>query len=349
MAARVREAELAGMRWLGVTGDRHDVFAALGAAARHDVTTVLDDVLSHGTRARATAEPELVERVLAASRKDCPLEVAEAEALAEGARVDAADLLLANVRGDIGHGDGTGCSDLGWRRRRSFVAHNEDGGAATNLTVVTLAVDGEPPVAVEWYPGFVPANSFVVSGHGLVWGIDHIAVQPPHPGPGRHFVGRTLRHCRSLDEVAHRMTTLPSAGGFAYTVGEFGTGRVATVETAAGNTATVHADPHDRPLLWHTNHVRYVEAADTRTSTSSEARGCVLDALEPPEQEPDVDWFLGLLAGPPPPDGVRQPRGDGGGMTLCTAVVDLDDRAVTFQPADGGPQTIPVETLLAGP
>ncbi|MGW0710723.1 hypothetical protein ACWD4G_33010 [Streptomyces sp. NPDC002643] len=53
----------------------------------------------------------------------------------------------ANLRGDLGTDDGTGCTDLGWRRSRSYVAHNKDGAPALEgrLMLLTLLIDATPP------------------------------------------------------------------------------------------------------------------------------------------------------------------------------------------------------------
>lgn len=348
--AEVTEGELAGLRWLGVRGDRTSAFRALGEAARDDVRTTLDTVLS-GERLRGRMRSEhgrgAFEAALAATRRRQPLELAEAVALAEGAGVDPDLVLLANLRGDLGT-DGTGCSDLGWRGERSFLAHNEDGPTGTRLTVLTLAIDDDPAVAVEWYPGFVPANSFVVTGHGLAWGIDHLTVTRPVPSmPGRHFVARAAQRCATLDELVAYLAATPSAGGFAYNIAELATGRVATVEVAAGRAGIVHAEPETRPLLAHTNHVRVLDADGTDGSGNTRDRARLLDALVPPA-DPDAGWFLDVLGGACLPDGVRQPRSPRG-MTLCTAVIDVAAKQLVFQPADGRPESIAYDALLAGP
>ncbi|MGH3098402.1 MAG: C45 family autoproteolytic acyltransferase/hydrolase [Streptosporangiales bacterium] len=355
MRARVTEGRLGGARWLSVAGGREEAFRALGAAAADDVGGVLAEMPELPSLQRRTATPagaRVLEAVMSATRERHATQLAEVRALAAGAGADPGLAVLANLRGDLGSEDGTGCSDLGWHRRRSYVAHNEDGASAhrDRFMFLSLAVDGEPPVFVAWYPGFVPANSFVITGHGLVWGIDHLTVHRPHPGPGRHFVARSLQGCESLDAAVAYLGEHPSAGGFAYTIGEFGAGRVATVEVAAGRHAVTYADPDDRPLLWHTNHVKYVGDAGIGTSENSEARGCVLDGLQPPADEPDAAWFLDLLAGAPVPRGVHRPYApDHGGMTLATAVADLTAKEVSVRPAAGRTEVLPFEALLAGP
>lgn len=349
MATQVTEGELAGLRWLGVRGDRHAAFRALGDAARDDIAAGLRSVLDgDGVRKRAAEAPELVNRVRKATRARHPTQIAEAVALAEGADADIDDLLIANLRGDLGTPDSAGCSDLAWQRERSFIAHNEDGPSDIRLTILSLMIDDEPAITVEWYPGFLPANSFVVTDQGITWGIDHLPVDQPYRGPGRHFVARTLQQCTSLDEAITYLTSNPSAGGFAYNLGEFETGRVATVEVAAGNAATMYADPAEQPLLWHTNHVRYVDTEHTSARQNSVDRAWVLDALTPPDDEPDPAWFLNVLARDEAEGGVRQPPSDHG-MTLCTAVADLGAGEVTLRTPDGSTAAVPVDALLAGP
>ncbi|MER5390440.1 C45 family peptidase [Saccharopolyspora sp. NPDC002686] len=310
MGATVVESELGGLRWLVVRGDRESALRALGRAAADEVRSVLGSLPeAAGLReyAASTAGRRAVAEVLKATRTSHAQELREAVALAEGAGVDPEELLLANLRGDLGGDDGVGCSDLAFRGKRSFVAHNEDGAPelAGRFMLVTLAIDGEAPVAVQWYPGFLPCNTFVVTGHGLVWGINHIQVAAPATAAGRHFVARGLQRQPNLEAAVRYLTDHPSAGGFAYNIGELGTGRVVSVETAAGRHAAVETDPGS--LSWHTNHLRHVESRKEAAQSGSGgtqgarnlgqreeslARARVLDSLEAPAGGPDTDWFL---------------------------------------------------------
>src|SRR2546423_689457 len=94
----------------------------------------------------------------------------------------------------------------------------EDGG---RCALLTLTGTGRPAVTAFWYPGFVPANAFALTGDGLVWTVDHLPVAAPGPGAGRHFVGRGLqRTARTVDDAVGYLRSRPSAGGFAYTIGD---------------------------------------------------------------------------------------------------------------------------------
>jgi hypothetical protein len=260
------------------------------------------------------------------------------------------DLALLNLRGDLGWTEGAmGCSDLAWRRDRSVIAHNEDGGLSDvgRCGLLTLTGTGRPPVTAFWYPGFLPANAFALTGDGLVWTIDHLPVAAPGPGAGRHFVGRGLqRSARTIDQVVNYLRDHPSAGGFSYMIGDRG-GRIVNVEAAAGRHAVTEAGP--RPLLWHTNHGRYLPGAEPSAGGTSAARGQTLDALAVPAADPGPAWFLDILT-TPPPDGVRSDPGpDGQGLTtVCTLVADLTAGQATIAARGESPVTIPLAALAEG-
>ena len=274
---------------------------------------------------------------------------AELAAFAEGAGIPVDDLALLNFRGDLGLVEGgIGCSDLAWCGNRSVIAHNEDGSPEDvgRCALLTLAPDGRAPVTAFWYPGFLPANAFTVTGDGLVWSIDHLPVAVPGDGAGRHFVGRGLqRSARTVDQVVDYLGMHPSAGGFAYTVGDR-TGRIVNVEAAAGRHACVDAGSG---LLWHTNHGRYVPGAEPSGRGTSVARGRALDALPVPVGDPDPAWFLHILADAPLPDGVRADPGPASrATTLCTLVADLTAGQAVLKVRDDPPVAIPLASLAEG-
>jgi hypothetical protein len=252
---------------------------------------------------------------------------------------------------------GIGCSDLAWRRERSLIGHNEDGAPENvgHCALLTLALDGLPTVTAFWYPGFLPANAFTVTADGLVWTIDHLPVAQPGAGAARHFVGRGLqRSARTIDAAVDYLKTHPSAGGFAYTIGDR-IGRIVNVEALAGRHASVEAGPQQAapqqagPLLWHTNHGRYLPGADPAPEGTSVARGQTLSTLAVPEQDPDPAWFLCILAGAPLPDGVRRDAESGDpAITLCTFIADLTAGQAVIAARDEQPVTISLRDLAEG-
>jgi Acyl-coenzyme A:6-aminopenicillanic acid acyl-transferase len=355
MSVSLDEHELGGLRWIVLRGPDREAFRALGEHMRDEMIALIRTWgLVAKLREHASSPPgrDRLATVRRASARCFPEAWAELAAFAEGCSVPFEDLALMNFRGDLGSvSGGIGCSDLAWRRERSLIGHNEDG-APENLdqcTLLTLALDDLPTVTAFWYPGFLPSNAFTVTADGLVWTIDHLPVALPGDGAARHFVGRGLqRSARTLDDAVDYLCTHPSAGGFAYTIGDRA-GRIVNVETVAGRHAVVEVGPRSGPLLWHTNHGRYLPGADPAPEGTSVARGQTLSAVAVPEKDPDPAWFLRILAEAPLPDGVRRDRGPGDpAMTLCTFIADLTDGQAVIAARDEQPVTIPLSDLAEG-
>jgi Acyl-coenzyme A:6-aminopenicillanic acid acyl-transferase len=355
MSVSLDEHKLGGLRWIVLNGPDREAFGALGEHMRGELAGLTEAWPALPRLRRHVSGPpgrDLLAAVRRATAESFAAEWAELAAFADGAGVPFDDLALLNLRGDLGLVDGgIGCSDLAWRRERSVIAHNEDGALEDvgRCGLLTLASGDRPPVTVFWYPGFLPANAFAVTGDGLVWTIDHLPVASPGPGAGRHFVGRGLqRSVRTVDEATGYLRSHPSAGGFAYTIGDRA-GRVVNVEAAAGRHAVVEAGPGPGPLLWHTNHGRYVPGTEPEAHGTSAARGETLDALAAPAADPDPSWFLGVLISPPP-GGVRSDPGPGGhGLTtLCTLVADLTAGKAVLAARSEQPVAIPLADLAEG-
>jgi len=355
MSVSIEEHRLGGLRWIVLAGPEREAFGALGEHVRAELAApdeawpLLARLRQHVSTAPGRDHLASVRR---ATQERYGEEWAELAAFAAGAAVPFEDLVLLNLRGDLGWTEGAmGCSDLAWRRDRSVIAHNEDGGLSDlgRCGLLTLTGTGRPPVTAFWYPGFLPANAFALTGDGLIWTVDHLPVAAPGPGAGRHFVGRGLqRTARTTDQVVGYLRDHPSAGGFAYSVGDRA-GRVLSVESAAGHHAVVETKAKTHPLLWHTNHGRYVPGTEPSAGGTSRARGRTLDALAVPAADPSPSWFLDILT-TPPPDGVRSDPGpDGQGLTtLCTIVADLTAGQATLAARGESPVTIPLADLAEG-
>jgi hypothetical protein len=355
MNVSIAEHRLGNLRWIVLTGPELDGFRALGEHVRPELTELTKAWPALPRLRQHVSGPPGSDRLAAVSRASAERSAvawAELVVFAQGAGVSHHDLALLNFRGDLGLVDGgIGCSDLAWRRDRSVIAHNEDGAPEDvgRCALLTLAADGRPPVTGFWYPGFLPTNAFTVTGDGLVWTIDHMPVAAPGDGAGRHFVGRGLqRSARTVDQAVDYLRTHPSAGGFAYTIGDR-TGRVVNVEAAAGHHACVEAGSGPSPLLWHTNHGRYVPGAAPSGHGTSVARGQTLDALPVPAADPGPAWFLRILADKSLPDGVRADPGPASrATTLCTLVADLTAGQAVLKLRDDPPVAIPLANLAEG-
>ena len=187
-----------------------------------------------------------------------------------------------------------------------------------------------------------------MTGTGLVWAIDHLPAASPGVLPGRHFVARGLQQCAGpLDRATGYLRDHPSAGGFAYIIGDR-SGRIVTVEALAGRHASREVGPGG-PLAWHTNHGRYLAGADADPGGTSLARGEVLQALEIPAAEPDAAWFARILTGAAPPGGVRaDPSPGGSSVTLCTFIANLTTGEAVLLGRGTEAVTIPLADLAQG-
>jgi hypothetical protein len=355
MNVSLDEHRLGGLRWIVLRGPDREAFRALGEHKREEMAALAETWGLVGKLRQHVSGPPGRERLASvrqASERYFPEAWAELAAFAEGSAVPFDDLSLMNFRGDLGLvTGGIGCSDLAWRRERSLIGHNEDG-APENVgqcVLLTLALEGLPTVTAFWYPGFLPANAFTVTADGLVWTIDHLPVASPGDGAARHFVGRGLqRSARTLDEAVDYLKTHPSAGGFAYTIGDE-TGQIVNVEAMAGRHAAVEPGAESGPLLWHTNHGRYLPGAEPAPEGTSVARGQTLGALAVPEQDPGPAWFLRVLADDPLPVGVRRDHEGGDqAITLCTFIADLTAGVAVFAARDEQPVAIPLLDLAEG-
>ncbi len=341
MVATVREHRIGDVRWTVVSGPREAAFRALGSYAAADIRTVLAGLPAWPVTERARRSPVLFRAIESASQVEHPDAYAELTALAAGAGVPFDDLLLANLRGDLGAGDGTGCTDLAWAGTPSLLGHNEDGAPVFDGLgrLLTLLIDGEPGVCVWWYPGFLPANTFTLTTHGLVWGIDSVSVVTPSPCAGRHFVARSLQRAVTVAEAISVLRRCTSAGGFAYTMGQVGSPAVTVVEKAGDETAVTTVDSG---LSWHTNHFRRLSPQWDVAPEESLARAEVCAHLAP--IDPDAKWLVSTLTG----ELHRNASGGDALMTLSTVVTDLADGTATVVPRGGAPLHARVADLAAG-
>lgn len=349
MSVSLDEQRLGGLPWIVLRGPETEAFRALGEHVR-EKTPIKDWPLLSRLRGHVNGPPgsDRLDAVRQASARRHPGPWNELAAFAEGAALPLDDLALLNFRGDLGEvPGGIGCSDLAWRRERSIIAHNEDGVPENvgQCAFLTLTLDGLPTITAFWYPGFLPSNAFTVTGDGLVWTVDHLPVASPGDGAARHFVARGLqRSATTLDEAVDYLNKNPSAGGFAYTIGDR-TGRIVGVEAVPGRLA--QAEPE--PLLWHTNHARYLPGAEPSPTGTSAARGETLEALAIPAEDPEPAWFLRVLADAALPDGVRADPAPGQpATTLCTFIADLTSGQATIAVRGEQPVTIPLEDLAKG-
>ena len=331
MSVRVNSnPPVSGLEWTVLSGSRQDVFTGLGEVHADAIRAGIERPgwRRLAERAEGTARDRF-DRVLSASRQRLPVEAAELGWLARGACVDERDLWIYNLRGDLGR-DGLGCSDLSaLRNGHVLIGHNEDGDGelAGTIRLITLAVDGEPCCTVVWYPGMLPANSFVATSAGLVFGMDHVPSVRPHlDGAGRHLVARHAQRQSSGANARRVLTSYPCAGGFAFDLADRDGARIDLIENVAGRFAAAGGND-----LRHTNHLRLVDGQqpglrlpeDDHWMAESRTRCRSLESVS--HEIAGVEDVLAALRS----SGVCNRSADI--YTFCTAAVDLTDDMIIVQ------------------
>lgn len=254
--------QVSGLDWTVFSGDRETVFRELGEHYATTIHEIRSRVGEQWQNLLAKTESgvfnERLHAIIESTRRLCPIEASELEAMARGAGIPALELWTYNLRGDLGR-DGTGCSDIGLASGGELViGHNEDGDGhlAPDVCLITLRIDGDPQCTILWYPGFLPSNSFVATSAGMVWGLDHIPVMRPElEGAGRHFVARLGQRQHTGDAAREAVSIVPCAGGFSFNIGDAPGGSVTMIENAAGSVARSALGTQDHSH-WHTNHLR---------------------------------------------------------------------------------------------
>ena len=162
MSVSLHEHRLGGLRWIVLTGPHREAFGALGEHVRGELAALAEAWPALPRLRRHVSGPPGRDNLAAVRRgteEAFPAEWAELGSFAAGAGVPFNDLALLNLRGDLGLVDGgIGCSDLGWRRERSFVAHDEDGALEDvgRCALLTMTGTGRQPVTAFWYPVAAP-------------------------------------------------------------------------------------------------------------------------------------------------------------------------------------------------
>lgn len=353
MSASISTHAIPGGSWLVVQGNREEVFLALGEEAREtirDVLTSLTDL--DEVRKRIAASSVLAQRyagVVEKSRLCYPQIWSEFEHLSAGAGVPFEDLLMLNLRGDVGIDDRAGCSDMAWTDPSSaLLAHNEDGDPdwLGRCHLVTLLIEHEPAMTGWWYPGCLPGD-YGFNEHGLCWGIDNVRVNTPTVAPGRRFVSRSLQSAADLGGFVSALQKSPSAGGWAYTVGSMRSQQALVAEAAAGSVSVRHLDPRSDECVWHTNHLLMLDSVLDTRSDESFARAERFTGLSVPRR-PDREWMFRLFSEDPVISGIR-PDEANLVATLSTVLYDLSASEIVLKIGNGRPFVVPANQPVATP
>ncbi|KAJ9549685.1 hypothetical protein OSB04_022228 [Centaurea solstitialis] len=213
----------------------------------------------------------------------------------------------------------------------AVAVHNEDANVAlvghTYLIKATLS-EGLSYTAYT-YAGELPSCAFGFNNHGLAFTLDSV---PPDEseivagGIGRNFISRDLLEATSIEDAVNRIRSSQVSVGHSYNLIDVNLRRILNVETASSQRLSLHevgATP-----FFHANmylHLKVNQAHD-RNSISRQNRA----ALLPKGSKDDLRSLLGDAGDEEYPIYMQGPTL----YTLCTAVIDLDERTLTITEAN---------------
>ncbi|CAO2161617.1 unnamed protein product [Urochloa humidicola] len=231
------------------------------------------------------------------------------------------------VKENAGEPDGD-CSDvLVVSESTAIAAHNEDGNVAllghTYLVRATLP-DGLSFTAYT-YAGELPSCAFGFNSNAVAFTLDSVPPVNDEIVAGaiaRNFVSRDLLEAKNLDDAMHRICSPSVSVGHSYNLMDVRGRRIVNVETASRNRFAVHevgATP-----FFHANMYRHLQVKQVQdeNSMSREKRAaqCSVDSKE------TALSLLGDTADDKYPIYMTGPTLH----TLCTVLVDLDEKTMTI-------------------
>ncbi|XP_059287073.1 uncharacterized protein LOC132040451 [Lycium ferocissimum] len=270
----------------------------------------------------------------------------ELKGIAQGSGVPFLNILLLNFRKEIlpfirktedypkEEEINDDCSDiLVVSNTVAVAAHNEDANVAvvghTYLVKVTLS-NGTTFTAYT-YAGELPSCAFGFNNHGVAFTLNSV---PPCEEEivagaiGRNFVSRDLLEANSIEDALARIHSSEASVGHSYNLIDTRARRILNVETASRNRVSVH-EVRETPFF-HANmylHLQVKQAQD-ENSLSRQTRASSL----PKQSKSDFLALLGDMNNEKYPIYMTGPLL----YTLCTAVIDLDEKILTI--IEGNPK-----------
>ncbi|MCP4664257.1 MAG: hypothetical protein GY856_53410 [bacterium] len=284
-----------------------------------------------------------------AAGKHTPRVVAELEGWAEGSGIPFADLMVLNLKAELGAmmkerdempGEAPpGCSTVVLATpERVLHVHNEDGSDAYQDLMFVLRVRPEGGVGflTLCYPGILPGNAPGINARGVAQTTNYIASREVRPGLGRYFIDRMALEAGSIDEALSWASHPERAYAFHHVFTSVPEKRSVGIEV----TPTKKQVQPVEGLYLHTNHLILDGMADEPqdeeyVSSSSRSRWDVIRPWAERVKDSSALDRAQLLEPLSSHDGApyspcRHPRGEVRGLTLGTAVFEAPSGRVRF-------------------
>ena len=234
-----------------------------GEQASGKIHAHLDMMTSQGRMSRETLRTRAL-MFQPLFEKYCPHLVEEIRGLAEGARIEFAEAMAVNIRGELHHASAEGCTAYvigraGTSNRQLLAGQNSDmGPEVPPLGYVLHLKPVKGPQILMWtfggMIGYHGMNSAGVSQfNNALGGGPKVRMGLPH-----YPVKRMMLECDSMDQITRLFDTVPQASNANYVVSD-GHGAILDIEsTTAG---PKYLKDSGAGFLAHTNHFLFADYA----------------------------------------------------------------------------------------
>jgi hypothetical protein len=263
--------------------------------------------------------------------------VSEIEGMSRGAGVPFEELFVANLwdvyEGFVPATDTSGCSTCSLvTAEQAVFGHNED-----NLPIYRgqmylahFEIIGKPGFTALCYPGFLPGRALGFNSEGICFCANSVPVRGNVTGESRHFIARSIFEADSLGHAIRLAHGLERASGVSYTIGSTKKRRIVDLEVSLNEVRVSEITG----VHFRANHYIRLTEVDQRISPSSRARQQRGEELLAHGAVRDKKGVIKVLRDGKVPDYpiLRDGKSPDNGVTLATAVLDLDSKKVTIYP-----------------
>ncbi|KAF3624077.1 hypothetical protein T459_30574 [Capsicum annuum] len=213
----------------------------------------------------------------------------------------------------------------------AVAAHNEDANVALvgHTYLVKVALSNGTTFTAYTYAGELPSCAFGFNNHGVAFTLNSV---PPCEEEivvgaiGRNFVSRALLEASSIEDALARIYSSEASVGHSYNLIDTRSRRILNVETASRNRISVH-EIGETPFF-HANMYLHLQVKQASIPFDLQARASSLAK----ESKSDFLALLGDMSNDKYPIYMTGPLL----YTLCTAVIDLDEKILTI--IEGNPK-----------
>jgi len=329
------------MKLFTFCGSHFDIGVAIGKTFGEQIRRTLannGDLQNTFLPFHRTAEGKRkYQRLIQLHRLRFPQYFSELEGISQGAGVSFQELFLVNMRGEYQiyarRSNDLECSTCSLLTTKSAVfAHNEDGSSIyhNQMYLVRLEIKGKPALTAFCYPGFLPGNAFGFNSEGICFSANSVLPKGVVTGVGRHFIARSLFESTSLEQAIRLATTVGRASGFNYAIGSLKEHRIVDLEVSPRSHHLVEI----KGSFFHANHYIRLTKVDQLITPSSRFRQQRGEMLLAKGLAKNKTGVLKVLRDHKVKDYpiLRDGRHPDGGMTLVTALFDLDSKTLTIYP-----------------